>query len=540
MNLIKDVVLIGTDRKPLDTEVLPERIRALISADASKEQKLLAAISYLHFYENHGNTSTLSIDNLSEPVDEIQEDTPDEVNVVLEEILKLDHLIKNSLLKEWLKMIDASTYKIPARFVLEILNTTSSFSVADRKRVHHNIGNRGRYLLELYPMAAFEFSESADQWTLGKIAERKVYFESLRKLDRSRAIDLLQQDWKELNLKEKIAFLTVIQDTLHPQDLDFLAKRYHEEFENTPAKKVGVKTLKLMLVGMLCQLDYSPILKQIKGELQQYVSVKGKGLLGGVLGGKTKKINLPQQTDEFWNGENLNSRYGFEQKNANPTLFDYDPIYWMSTMIAYFPFKLWCDLLEKDQKATMTYLLTYSSFLTKIKGEKISVFRSSLIAYGQNYKEQSFIENLMKIIEGNDVEALLPLMSQPNFEAYLLKHKRFDFHLLISRSENAEHQWSPQFSKKCVSELLKFCKTGTYKPSLKYGLMVAKYFHSEAFDHLIQVSNKYYNEPWFHSWRDNIVLVIQNTVTVRKELRELKGVLGGGGIRVDNGRSGPA
>ena len=100
MQSIKDIVLIGTDRKPLDTAVLPATIKTALNAGTTEEQKLLDAITYLHFYERHGNTSSNYIDSPSKPVDETQEDTPEEANIALEEILKLDYLLKNSMLKD--------------------------------------------------------------------------------------------------------------------------------------------------------------------------------------------------------------------------------------------------------------------------------------------------------------------------------------------------------------------------------------------------------------------------------------------------------
>ena len=521
---MKETCLLGTERRPLELDQLPTEIKQKINDKDTEEQKLLNAITYMHFYKMHGTPLLKSKAEIkTEIITESQEELKGEGVAILKNILVQDYYLKNELLKRWLEIIEENNLLIPQNYILEVLEAGKGLRGKDKRRIVNAIGNKGRYLLSVYPIKEYPSTQKTDVWQEGNADERKLYFKKLRqeKLDLSRSS--FSDAWALMNIREKRSYLTLMNDTLDQDDLSTLQNIYEAEFENIAVKKVLTRECKLILCSMLCQLGHDKLLQEIKNGIKPYLKAPSSNILKKLLGAGKASLDLPKDPDDFWNGENLNILFGMDEKNGNIELFDYDPLYWLNVFIEYLPFDFWCKILELDITSTVNYFLEHKAFQTKVKKKKVAIFRQSLIQNASFTKNKELVSALSKIIDGNDLEVLIHNMKQEDFENYVIRTKSFSkLHLYDARFNAEEEKWSLSFSKTIVSELIKLCNAGKIYPSQHFGSTISRYFHPEAMPNLMKDSKKIKVENTFHKWQDNVVTPIQNSIKLRDQLHQFK------------------
>ena len=211
---------------------------------------------------------------------------------------------------------------------------------------------------------------------------------------------------------------------------------------------------------------------------------------------------------------------GFDLKNMNIKLFDFDPYYWMNSFVSVLPFSFWSELLDKKIEEVAKYFLLDSGFKSRVSGLDIAIFQDALIFNAIATHNNELADAISATVHNEDVHLLAPLMSQPAFEKYVMDN-RLRTELSLFESRSSDDQWSVSFSKNMVSELFNMCKSGRFIPNVKFGRVMARYFHKDAFGHLANVSKAQEGTQWYHVWLTNVLEPIRQSILIRQRINKL-------------------
>lgn len=525
---VKEVALLGVDRRKIDPEKLPRAIKSqLNSIDSTAEMqtdqaKLLDILTYSTYYNNRG-VGLAKIEGQSiKRIDETKPYCEKVVMDVYSEIVVQDYHVRNDLLKSWVKKVDQRGELVTAAKVLDLIDIGISLDKASKKTITNIVGNRGREILTFYKVDNYTVSTLSDNtWSEGSINDRKEYYIRKRKENKEQANELLGNTWKTEGQREQMAFLKIMSVDLDKADFLFLENIYTSEYEGELINKKGLLSSKLLVCSMLARLDYAPLMSAVRSGLADYMhQVRASGILNSIMAKKTNVIALPQTQDDFWNGDFLNRLMGFDSKNMNIQLFDFDPYYWMNSFIGSLPFSFWSELLEKNMEDVVKYFLLDPAFKSRVSGQDIAIFQDAIIFNTIATHNTELADAISVTIHNEDVHLLAPLMSQQAFEAYV-SNNRLRTELSLFESRSSDDQWSVTFSKNMVSELFNMCKSGRFMPNVKFGRVMARYFHREAFGHLAEVSKAQEGTQWYQVWLSNVLEPIRQSILIRQRINTL-------------------
>jgi len=180
-NPIKEVLLLGSDKKSLQLLSLPDVIRRRIGDSRDEARNFLEFITYQHFYQHHDLKITKSQHTEELTIcDEDQDVVNESYLSCLKLILAQDNYILNYFLKIWIHKVAAVNQICHPSFILQIIECGKNFDRVLRRKIYQIIGNKGRYVLNLYPEEKYKFEETKNPWETGTLDERKSYFKNLR------------------------------------------------------------------------------------------------------------------------------------------------------------------------------------------------------------------------------------------------------------------------------------------------------------------------------------------------------------------------
>ena len=525
---VKELALLGVDRRKIDDGQIPDAIRSKLKSNANTESgqrdaaKLLDIITYNSFYQLRGVGPARVEGYDIERINETKSYCGKTVMDVYSEIVSQDYHVRNDLLKGWVSKVDQRGELVTAEKVLDLIDAGVALDKKSKKSITNIVGNRGRYILSFYKSENYEITQlSDDVWTQGSINERKAYYIEKRKENISEVNKLLHNTWKSEGHREQLAFLKIMSVGLATADLPFLEEIYTTEYEGELINKKGPLNSKLLICSMLARLDYEPVLSAVQSGLADYVhQVKAVGILNNIMAKKTKVILLPQTQDDFWDGDYLNRLMGFDSKNMNIKLFDFDPYYWMNSFVSILPFSFWSSILDKTLEDVVKYLLLDPGFKSRVSGQDVAIFQDAMIFNAVATNDSNLADAISFTIHNEDVYLLAPLMSQPAFEKYVMDN-RLRTELSLFESRSTDDQWSVSFSKNMVSELFNMCKSGRFIPNVKFGRVMARYFHKDAFGHLASVSKAQEGTQWYNAWLTNVLEPIRQSILIRQRINTL-------------------
>ena len=519
--LLKENLLLGTDRRKIDMASLPSYLASFMKVGAADEEQLLSALTYNYYYEKQGQLPrTIQLDH--EPLT-IIENRPIINNVtaqLLSEILAEDHLLKRDLLKNFIRGVREKQLIVDGNGVLDLIEEGKRLSTEDRKIIIDIIGNKGAYILKSYPIDGYKDFAFAQKSVLD--ASKVDILTEFSKAGRDARIEILTANWEQFSIREKILVTVFVCSDIHDDYLEFFREIYYRDFAGKASAKSFVRQLKRLVVHILLALREEKLVTQLQDQLGQYVERKKAGFLSKIIASQQVNLNIPIIEDIFWNGPYLNAFLGLEEKNSNIAKFDYDTLFRWSNMVEIVPVDLLAEILGLSTGKTITYLCSDEQFTSKIKGEKTQILTQALVDNALLSRDSDLIGILATKIKTKEMDELIPYMEQDVFERFFLRYRHVtNLDLLAAREDAQENMWSLSFSKNMVSELLKICKSGSFRPHQKFGVTMARFFHPKAYDHLITVSKGFASEQWFDTWRNHVVVTIQKSLRIRKALLQI-------------------
>ncbi len=483
---IKEVALLGCARKPLDTNVLPPSILHLVNQNKrdSEEERVLDALTLHHFYRLAGQLPpSLSKATSPTPIEETQPFVSDGLLDILDKLLNYGHGNKYALLSLWLDKVLTNNEVIPATHIRRLLQFGEGSAIAVRRKIKSVTGNKGAWIIG-FPdrfFSNYEFSTDVQNlsWTEGNYEERKLVLEDTIKTDLSAAIPLLQSTWNEDSIREKLAFLKLFRNHNAPEISNCLEGFYQEDFKYKAKEKVFQKKCRREIVEQLLADSNSRLHQQTLAALKKYASSEKKGF---IFKKKSMGWSFPEnEQDDFWNGKNMLSTYGWEAENVDIGLYRTTPHYWLACFVESLPFQAWAQVFEQDETQVLSFLLKHEDFQTKVRKKSVSYLLTALVKNATRYKNQALILKILPLIDYHEGIELLPFLSAENWEHYMLKAGRV---ALQSSSLNTfkktdQAHWSLDFSKAWLKKLAELLNEKRYYGDYSLGESAGELMHPD-------------------------------------------------------------
>ena len=319
------MALLGTEKLPLQTSVLPKKIQDILekSPENNRESAFLKATALTWLYEKAGQLPDRTpLPNIAAAPEEFLQIGTPQYKTVLSRILgeeKLPiHLIISLLLE---KMADKNRIVSPDLLVpiLTIIEKTDLKKKTDL--IQRVVGERGKWLAQFNKKWAFLTPKSVENiWQEGSNTERRELLETLRQTDPTQAFGYMIQVWDEINATERRGFLKLLER--YPNDdaaeLAFVERSFEELSDAQAMKKDVNRQMREDAVSILLLNPKSNLYAFVLENIKKYVKTERK-LMGLV--SKTK-ITLPQGADDFFNAANLELLFGVKS-TASETIAEF-------------------------------------------------------------------------------------------------------------------------------------------------------------------------------------------------------------------------
>ncbi len=508
---LKEVALLGTDKKALDENLLAEEVQSLLKNQKFKDQedRFLKALGLQYFYDKAGKIPPKFTGELPKSsIEEKQMAASAEMAQVLKRILLIDGQLKELLLCDYMDALIEQSKLIPSQFIIPLLKYGKKCQLDTQHKLYQVVGNKGQWIMKQfdnYSLKTVLKVQGDDVWLHGIAKQRKEYFEHRRKKDIEKANQLLASTWTEESIREKLSFLSIIKLTLHEKDQAFLEGLLKKEFAYHAKEKKMTKACRKTIVECLLGLPTSKLFKQTIKQLKKYVNRKNE-------------LAIPEKEDKFWNAANMVATYALEEENEDIGQFKSDQLYWLSFFVENIPIKFWKELLSRDIKETLDHFLNDRQFQLKVDGKYVSNLLPSVYALAFQHKELELLMELLKHPNYTSDEAvnslikqhklvvpsstdtynlgeqlLLEALNPANWEEYLLAIIKaewvYNYNMLSTwKSQNGE--WSIEFSNAWINKIYRLLKLKTGTPNYRVGILAAHYFNSGSLDLLKAINEK--------------------------------------------------
>lgn len=525
MDALHETALLGTDKKALDTQALPESIKAMLNERHSDdaEFKFLEVNAYINFYQLAGQQPKRYTGPWNDEV--IEEHKPIAPHDLLQLYSKFeltDYQIREALLNIWLNvLIDGDLIVSPA-LVNTLIQSGKNLSNATKSNIIKVIGNKGAWILQHDSSLNYAVAPLGEHvWLEGTTQERKLIFTSLRKVNAKESLNILQATWATESVTSKKMFLEIMQQTSVNSDLSFVEELYNTEFRYQRKEKKTEKECRRILSSILLRYSSTELYRSTTENLQNYFAKAKKGIIGMVTGRDRISFNLPESEDDFWNSQNMEQQYGLEVKNYDIALYKNANQYWLSYFLESLPMHFWSSAFDTDYKHIGQYWLDGDEYKTKISGEIVSIYQQSLINYIEHHRDHTAAAALVNLLDARFVVSLLSFLNPSDFEAYISSHDYYhDVDLLMHGSFHGDRSWSLAFSEKVISKAYDLAIQN--KASSMLGKAIAQYSHQDSIAALYKYNEKAKETSGYHAWNTNIFQLVHAALEIRNKIHSYK------------------
>ncbi|GAB2629153.1 hypothetical protein GCM10027035_23970 [Emticicia sediminis] len=450
-NNLKKSALLGTEKMPLQAELLPPIIKEKLDKTNKNDHEgyLLKAAAMVMIYEKAGQSpDNIILPEFAPAEEETQEFCSNEAVFALKTITQSDNF-NVYLFDYFLDKCIEKNWVLPENQLVEVLNKTNTKALP---KVHKILGARGKWLTQFNEAWQIQ-DKTVDQktiWEEGKPSERKSLFARLRAESPSEALDLLKQSWEQESANDRKDFINQLATNISITDEDFLTEKY-EELSTSKSNQKPITVEMLRSINLLrLMIHNSSCGQKVFQKISNYIEQK-KGFLG--LGNSTT-LKFPKKEDDFWNGNDMHQLFGFDKLSSAKGISDAQ--YWFGELIRYIHPQYWLDLFDNDFKKTIAFFKDAESGKQKDKTSFLYQF-SHAMQIASSAQIINFFDALpadSKDINWIDLVQKLPARAK---EKVIIQNVSLDFHSLKELMKTSTEDWSDNFShivmKALVSEM---------------------------------------------------------------------------------------
>jgi hypothetical protein len=315
--------MLGTERSPLQPDLLPEPVRARLDPSTAPDPESLfyraAALTYL--FEKAGSLpGKMPLPDFGVALPETNPYCS-QVSVNLLKKLLEEPNRREDLLELFFGRVAAQGQVIPPELLTDVLHLGNLPGFAGlAASIRQVTGERGSWMVQFNP--AWQYltpPDSEETWTQGSNAARRQMLQSLRLRDPEAAYALIRDAWtSETNARERKELLKILQINLRGSETDFLESIYAAWPEKTDKSKPVQAETRALLVEMLLSSPDSALFSEISSGLKGYVNEQKT-----MLGLRSKRVlSIPDKPDGLLNPTVMSERLGFDASSPLPGVSD--------------------------------------------------------------------------------------------------------------------------------------------------------------------------------------------------------------------------
>jgi len=274
--------LLGTQRRPVATEALPDAVRPLVRGE-DKTGELLTAAALMTGYRRAGIAASRDAEAL--PVSAADE-RPLIPPAARQRLARLLTMNEPDLLDEWLLAVDRRGLKVPPERVPALASAARS-RVASRSLTAAVAGPLSEWLAELHPewgfLAAHASSGVDDVWRYGLTPQRVRWLAATLVTEPELARSELAAVWATEPAPVRAEFLSVLGTALVPEDGIFLETVLDDRAEQ----------VRKLAAELLQRLPGSGLALRMAERVRSLITVQHRSLRRDVL-----VVSLPAKCDD--------------------------------------------------------------------------------------------------------------------------------------------------------------------------------------------------------------------------------------------------
>jgi hypothetical protein len=422
---IINTALIGTDKKSLSVNELPEQLRSSATklfekSEDSESLFLKTAALALNYYRGGIEPIKLNL-NVEKAEDETGPYCSDSATAVLKDILEEKYY---SLVWFWTKCCVEKNQIVQARLLPKYFEWGASTRKTTIDLFSAAIGKRGIWLAKFKAEWSF-VSKAVEEfdWETSGIVNRVKYLEQLRKENSPDAVEKIKQVWKEENAASRAELISALFINLSKSDEEFLVPLLSDK-----SQKVKEKAFQLIK-----QIPSSAIIESYKNCVRQSIQITQSKMLG-LISRTTVQVNLKVSDESIFTT-------GIQKLSSTKEISDDDFI--LMQMIAEIPPSFWSEQFAMN---TVDVIKAFGK-------DELKKFQPSLIKAVVKFNDSNWAKEILENFDAPSVE-LLQLIHEDERIGYAPKFLKENTDEMIAsiRTENLK-EWNRKFVKQLLPML---------------------------------------------------------------------------------------
>lgn len=518
--LLKKTALLGTDKMPLTPENLPTSIQEILSKSAQNDPEgfFLKASVLLFTYGRAGqNPTKITLPDLALSETETQPYCPPEIVSLWKKLLDSNPF--NPYLLEYL-MVQCQTkqWVLTEELLVKVLTATPPPLLPKLSPI---LGVKGKWLSQFNDAWQIPTTTvSKTQWEEGKPLERREYLMQVRQKNPSEALALMEESWPNESAKDRKSWISVLKVHLSPADEPFLDQIHEELTQNPPPlKPVTLETLHLVNQLRL-SIKGSKLGTEVAANITKCIKKK-TGLLSAIgLTQNNYHLQLPESEVDFWNGDEMNHRFGFDKLSSQKGVSDAE--YWLYSLLCLLHPSFLIDFFEGNPQRIV-------HFFVNAQAGRASHSPAYLYAISEamTFASPAEIKAFLELAKPTDIKAsaLLPFLKWSDQESLLLNQLELTFSLVkSSASDNSHQNWSRSFSKAVLQALIKEVQSTTYYNTFSdkdFLCRLGRKLHVGTKEFIFQLQNELPQDWQRHYWTNHFAEVIFKQLEIKEEIEKI-------------------
>lgn len=521
---IKEVCLLGSDRRSVDLGHLPEEIKAVMSQKnySSESEKALEAITLWRFYDQAGGTALNKLKNplVAQPIIEEKPYISTGLSKALKLILELENRhSQDALLPYWVDKVRDNGQIIVPNLCVPYFRLLDRFSKKIRNTATPTFGKKGNWLIQnegsFERLTNLSNQEEADNdWKFGNKDVREAYALKMNRQGKINELKtLIIEGWEQENLRDKLWIIKLIRKIGCTPFIPFLEQLYNGEF--TYAKKETKTNIacREQIAQCLLSDESTELHLETTRLLKNYFNKKGIVL-------KKIEANLPEQGDEYFSSEEMLMTYGINSTGTEVADFKNISIYYVSKLLSGIPFATWCRDLKTNYDKLLAFFLKNEQFVSKHRGQDHYDLLPALVSLAKTTKDVELIKKLIPHVDhySDDEKELVANLTT---QEWLNVVSNSDFQNLgqILSTYPSDKSWDIDFSKKLLDRIKDGLNKRTWFEDYTIAKHMVKYMPVSAAPYAQELTHKV-NEPLRHLWDRHILQPLKEGLTIKKLIKQ--------------------
>ena len=523
MNAWQELVkmaLLGTEKMPLQTAVLPQNIQNLLAKTDTQDKEvhfLKAAALTLTYWKAGRMLENTALPEIPFAEEETQTFAPPQYWTVFKALFEKGANKRTDLYVLLFEKMKQKGYVVPHDSLYSVMSLLEIPEFKHRKEsINDIIGVRGHWLQQFNPKWAIALPKDVETiWQEGTSAERRAMLLALRQQDANKAFSLIETAWGNENVRERKEFLRILSLNPQPEEWVFVQTIYNELLGAKATAKAVNQEIKEIAAAILLQNPASDLFKWVVEKLQKYVSIK-KTLLG--LKSNTV-LTIPAEEDDFLNKEVMKTDFALTNTpSTNELLTEYWFCYFLQNLHP----TAWETLLNTEDWGTILNILkesddaingkrkkqrhSFHKYLAMILGK--TKYRKGIEVYFEKDKLSDFDASIFAVLTNEELEKFyIKKLDAQNSSEYR--------HVLI----RANWRWSSALSFQILRGLVNESQGIHY--NAQFVENAALHFNDSILKELHELSNQEQTDWQKQQLHNTIIQPLILFLDIRKEIENL-------------------